>query len=71
LGLQLYTASAAEKDQKLYKMHAETDQIIIDYVKELEKCGYKIINFPGPDKFRNYYISDCIVIPPPPPSIKK
>jgi hypothetical protein len=70
LGLQIYTAAAPEKDQKLYKLHAETDKLIINYVKELESCGYKIIDFPGPDKFRNYYISNVLLIPPPTPAIK-
>jgi hypothetical protein len=71
MGLQVYTATKDPiKNEKLFKLHADSDKLIINYVKELESCGYKIIEFPGPEKFRNYFISNVVLIPPPPSVIK-
>lgn len=63
MGLQLYTTTL-DHEKELQKCHAENDQIIIDYVLELKKCGYEIVEFPTPEKFRNYFIANIIVIPP-------
>jgi hypothetical protein len=62
MGLQCYTARAGN-DSRLFKLHAETDKLITDYVRELKECGYKIIDFPEPEKFRNYFISNVIAKP--------
>jgi hypothetical protein len=63
LGLQVYTANAGGT-KTLFKLHADKDQIILDYVEELKKCGYEVIDFPPIEKFRNYFISNIILEPP-------
>jgi hypothetical protein len=63
MGVQCYKGKAGSSHE-LFKLHAENDKLIIEYVKELKECGYKIIDFPTPEKFRNYFISNVIAAAP-------
>lgn len=63
LGLQVYTGTV-ENNRTLFKLHGINDQVILDYVEELKKCGYEIIDFPPIEKFRNYYITNVVMEPP-------
>jgi hypothetical protein len=63
LGLQVYTGKA-ENNRTLFKLHGINDQVILEYVEELKKCGYEVISFPPIEKFRNYYITNIVVDPP-------
>jgi hypothetical protein len=50
----------AEKGRILQKIHADKDERILDYVKDLKEMGYEIIQFPKIEKFRNYYVCNVI-----------
>lgn len=63
MGLQVYTEN--KKPKQLYKLIADNSQQITDYIGELKKCGYTIIDFPPIEKNRKQFNVNIIVDPPP------
>lgn len=48
MGLQIYTDNKQPK--QFLKLIADNDQQIIEYIDELKKCGYEILDFPPIEK---------------------
>ena len=50
MGLQIYTDN--KKPQQLIKLIADNEQQILEYIGELKKYGYEILDFPPIEYFR-------------------
>jgi hypothetical protein len=63
MGLQVYTDN--KKPKQLIKLIGDNSQQILDYVEELKKCGYEIIDFPPIEKIRRQMWVNINVMEPP------
>lgn len=50
-----------EKNKKLHMVRTSTDTIIFEYIEELKKLGYEIIDFPPIEKNRHTYSTNLLV----------
>jgi hypothetical protein len=62
MSLQIFTDN--KKPHTLIKLIGDTDQQIIDYVKNLKECGYEIMDFPPIERFRRQSSVNLFVIEP-------
>jgi len=62
MGLTVYHNRVNEELKQIIKPHAETEEIILEYIAELKKEGYKIIKYVEPlQKVHKVYCTTLIV----------
>lgn len=62
MSLQIYTDNKQPK--QCIKLISESDQQILDYIEELKKCGYEIVDYPPLEYFRRMFNVNIYVTPP-------
>jgi hypothetical protein len=50
-----------EKNQQLHMVRSTTETVILEYIEELKKLGYEIIDFPPIEKIRHTYSTNLLV----------
>ena len=61
MGLTVYHNRVNEELKQVIKPHAETKEHILDFIAELKKEGYKIIEYPPIEKVHKVYCTTLIV----------
>lgn len=62
MGLQVYTDN--KKPKQLIKLIGDNSQQIIEYIDELKKAGYEILEFPPIEKHRKQWNVNIFVTEP-------
>lgn len=49
------------KNRQLHMVRSSNDLIILEYIEELKKLGYEIVDYPPIKEFRHTYSTNLIV----------